>query len=83
MGTIIDLEENLIKTEDLNALNEDTSQLSQTMEETENIEDKQIEEILKNSNNEYPFQEKIHEKVGDIFVIEQKFYPAEESKNAN
>lgn len=75
------MDENLIKEEDLNELNNETTQLSETIEEEENIEDQQIEEILENSNNEYPFQEKIHEKVGDIFVIEQTFYPAEEKEN--
>ena len=77
--TIILLNENLIKTEDLSNLNNEIGQISGNIEEIENIEDQQIEEILKNSNEEYPFQEKIHEKVGDIFVIEQEFYSGDET----
>jgi len=71
---MISLEENLIDTQNLEELNHDLKNLSENIEETENIEDQQIEEILQNSNNEYPFQDKIHQKVGDVFVIEQTFH---------
>ena len=72
---IIDLDENLIKEEELTELNQENVDMTGKIEETEeNLEDQQIEKILENSNNEYPFQDKIHEKVGDIFVIEQTFH---------
>lgn len=76
--TIIPLENNLMQPESLTDLNNDIGQISGNIEETENIEDQQIEEILKNSNEEYPFQEKIHEKVGDVFVIEQQFHTGDQ-----
>lgn len=82
-GTIIPLNEKLLNQENLESLNEDVGQISGNIETTENIEDQQIEEVLKNSNNEYPFQEKIHEKVGDIFVIEQKFLPGNSTGATN
>ncbi len=82
--SIIPLQENLIETEDLADLGNDIGQISDSIEEIENIEDQQIEEILKNSNQEYPFQEKIHEKVGDIFIIEQEFRPGDQTnQNTN
>ena len=81
--TIIPLDNNLLQPDSLTDFNNDIGQISDNIEETENIEDQQIEEILKNSNEEYPFQEKIHEKVGDVFVIEQQFHTGDQTNTKN
>lgn len=80
---IIELNDNLIQTENLENLNQDVSGISANLTTSGAIEDQQIEEVLKNSNTEYPFQDKIHEKVGDIFVIEQQFKSGTQSGTQN
>lgn len=82
---LIPIEPGLINTEQLTEINLEGSQMSTSLEEDLTQEDQTIEEIISNSSNEdYPFQEKIHEKVGDVFIIEQNFTrPTDTENNEN
>lgn len=61
-----------VKQDQLQDLGNNLTPLSGGITQEEDVLETQINEILSSTGSEqYPFQEKIHEKVGDIFIIEQ------------